>query len=220
VGVSLNNDIGNFSVAAPPAGFMSYDEDAPLVDRAKNGDRAAFDRLVGRHRDRLFKTILRITAHREDAEDAMQDALLRAYTRLEQFQGNARFSTWLVSIGVNEALSRLRARRKKLMSLDSSIELEDGVVFAEPQETRPDPEQMCANSELADHLGREIDTLPSSFRQVFHMRYVQELSTEEAARSLGISVTAVKSRLLRSRRYLQRHLAETWRHMSSGVREY
>jgi len=196
---------------------LDAEENTDLLECAKLGDVNAFIRLVGPYRRGLFSTILRITKHQEDAEDVMQEALLRAYMHIKTFRGESRFSTWLTRIAINQALMCLRARRRSMVSLDCIPLPEEDSFALDLPDSRPNPEQHCGNSELEMTLHRLINRLPSSFRIVFVMRYLHEWSTEETANTLGISVAATKTRLLRARRHLQRQLDQ--RHERVGKTE-
>jgi RNA polymerase sigma-70 factor, ECF subfamily len=188
---------------------LDAEENTDLLECAKLGDVNAFNRLVGPYRGGLFSSVLRITKHQEDAEDVMQEALLRAYTHINTFRGESRFSTWLTRIAINQALMCLRARRRSMVSLDHvPLPDEDSFTLDLP-DSRPNPEQHCGNSELEVILHRLINRLPSSFRIVFVMRYLHEWSTEETANTLGITVAATKTRLLRARRHLQQQLGQS-----------
>ncbi|WP_158792907.1 RNA polymerase sigma factor [Granulicella sp. L60] len=181
--------------------------DEVLVRQAKAGDMLAFESLVKQYNSRIFRTVYRITAHRQDAEDAMQDALFRAYYGLQQFQGNSSFCTWLTRIAINQALMCLRKRRSGgSMWLDPSIETEDGSVLLEIPEWRPDPEQETLKSEVTRMLHHAVGRLPQPSQRAFVMRYIEEFTTEEVAKELGISVAAVKSRVLRARRHLRERI--------------
>jgi RNA polymerase sigma-70 factor, ECF subfamily len=151
------------------------EENSDLLERAKLGDVNAFGRLVGPYERGLFLVILRITKHREDAEDVMQEALLRAYTNIKTFRGESRFNTWLTRIGINQALMCLRARRRPTISLDYVPPGEDSITLDLP-DSRPNPEQYCRDSEFELTLHRLINTLPSNFRSVVVTRYLQERS--------------------------------------------
>jgi RNA polymerase sigma-70 factor, ECF subfamily len=176
-----------------------------LLEYVKRGDLNAFVRLVRPYERGLFSVILRITKHQEDAEDVMQEALLRAYMHIKTFRGESRFSTWLTRIGINQALMCLRARRRSTISLDY-VPSDEDLITLDISDSGPNPEQSCGNAELQATLHRLINTLPSSFRTVFVLRYLQEWSVEETAKNLGISVASVKSRLFRARRHLQKQL--------------
>jgi RNA polymerase sigma-70 factor, ECF subfamily len=181
--------------------------DEVLVEQAKAGDLLAFESLVNQYNNKIFRTIYRITAHRQDAEDAMQEALFRAYRGLREFQGNSSFSTWLTRIAINQALMCLRKRRRGgSMWLDPSIETEDGSVLLKIPEWRSDPEQDALKSEAAGMLHHAVSRLPQPCQRAFVMRYIEEFTTEEVARELGLSVAAVKSRVLRARRHLRERI--------------
>jgi RNA polymerase sigma-70 factor, ECF subfamily len=182
-----------------------------LVAAAKSGDGAAFEELVNRYERKIFRLTMNITGNREDAEDAMQDAFLKSYAHLQSFQGDSRFYTWLVRIAANEALMRLRKRRPNQFSLDEPVEGEDDLMPREIEDWDPSPEQRYAQTEMQEILKDVIEKLEPDFRAVFVLRDVEELSTEETAQALGISVPAVKSRLLRARLKLRQKLNRYFR---------
>ena len=182
-------------------------EELQLVQAAKRGDISAFEQLVKRYDRNVFRIAQHITQNREDAEDVVQDAFLKAYQNLKQFQGNSKFYTWLVRIAVNEALMKLRKRKSsKTVSMDEDVETEDGSVPREIADWSPNPEQLFKQSELNEILTKTIQGLPAGFRTVFVLRDVEGLSTEETADMLGLSIPAVKSRLLRARLQLRDRL--------------
>jgi len=188
-----------------------------LVLAAKKGDLDAFSQLVKRYDRNVFRIAQHITHNDEDAQDVVQDAFLKAYTNLEQFQGNSKFYTWLVRIAVNEALMRLRKRRTdRTVSLDEDVETEEGSMPREVADWSPNPEQMYGTSELGDILKKTIQGLPPGFRTVFVLRDVEQLSTEETAEMLGLSVPAVKSRLLRARLQLRERLSRYFKSNRGG----
>jgi RNA polymerase sigma-70 factor, ECF subfamily len=197
-----------------PSSIAREDEHL-LVAAAKKGDTAAFEELVNRYESKIFRLTMNITGNREDAEDAMQDAFLKAYAHLEGFQGDSRFYTWLVRIAANEALMRLRKRRPGQFSLDEAIEGEDADFMPrELEDWRPSPEREYAQSEMHGILAGVIEKLEPEYRVVLVLRDLEELSTQETADVLGISVTAVKSRLLRARLKLRERLN---RHFRQGA---
>jgi RNA polymerase sigma-70 factor (ECF subfamily) len=184
--------------------------DVALVARARTGDVQAFEKLVNQYDRQVFRIAQHITQNREDAQDVVQDAFLKAYQKLDQFQGNSKFYTWLVRIAVNEALMRKR-RTGKMVSIDEDIQTEEGSVPRDLAEWRPNPEQQYGQSELAEILRKTINGLPPGFRVVFVLRDVEGLSTEETAETLGLSIPAVKSRLLRARLQLRERLSRYFR---------
>src|ERR1700748_2326009 len=139
--------------------------DILLVNRAREGDVEAFEKLVKQYDRQVFRIAQHITQNREDAEDVVQDAFLKAYEKLDQFQGNSKFYTWLVRIAVNESLMRLRKRRTgKMVSIDDDIETEEGSVPRDLADWSPNPEQNYSQSELAEILRKMIQGLPQGFR--------------------------------------------------------
>jgi RNA polymerase sigma-70 factor (ECF subfamily) len=194
------------------AGQNEQHPDVALVARVREGDIAAYDTLVHKYERQIFRIAQHITQNREDAEDVMQDAFLKAYEKLDQFQGNSKFYTWLVRIAVNESLMRLRKRRTgKMVSIDEDVETEEGSVPRDLADWAPNPEQNYTKAELAEILRKTIQGLPPGFRVVFVLRDVDGLSTEETAETLGLSIPAVKSRLLRARLQLRERLTRYFR---------
>src|SRR5512141_1271396 len=188
-----------------------------LVQAARQGDIGAFEELVKRYDRNVFRIANHITQNREDAEDVVQDAFLKAYQNLGQFQGQSKFYTWLVRIAVNEALMRLRRRRpERMVSLDEDIKTDEDSMPREVADWAPNPEQLYTQSELRDILTKTIQGLPSSFRTVFVLRDVEGLSTEETADALDLSIPAVKSRLLRARLQLRERLTKYFRKKRDG----
>jgi RNA polymerase sigma-70 factor (ECF subfamily) len=182
-------------------------DELQLVRAAKAGDVSAFEQLVKRYDRNVFRIANHITHSREDAEDVVQEAFLKAYSNLEKFQEQSKFYTWLVRIAVNEALMKLRKRRpERFVSLDEDVKTEDDSLPREVADWSPNPEQLYNQEELRDILSRTIQGLPPTFRTVFVLRDVEGLSTEETAEALDLSVPAVKSRLLRARLQLRERL--------------
>ena len=193
---------------------MVREDEHLLVNAAKGGDVAAFEELVNRYEGKILRLTRNITGNREDAEDAMQDAFLNAYAHLDGFQQDSRFYTWLVRIAANEALMRLRKRRPGQLSLDEPIEGDGDLMPRELEDWRPNPEREYAKAELQAQLGEVIEKLEPEFRIVLVLRDIEELSTQETAEALGISVPNVKSRLLRARLKLREKLN---RHFRQGA---
>lgn len=192
-------------------------QEMALVQAAKKGDVGAFEQLVKKYDRNIFRIAQHITHNREDAEDVLQDAFLKAYTNLGQFQGNSKFYTWLVRIAVNESLMRLRKRRRdNTVSLDEDVETDESSMPRDIPDWAPSPEQLYKQSELNDILSKTIQGLPASFRTVFVLRDVEGLSTEETAEMLNLSVPAVKSRLLRARLQLRERLSTYFNKRKAG----
>lgn len=184
------------------------ENEATLVADARAGNAEAFTTLVNQYDRNIYRLALNITGRPEDAEDVLQETFLKAYTNLKQFQGNSRFYTWLVRIAVNESLMKLRKRRSdRTISLDEPIVTDDNELLAqEIEDWGENPEQHYAQRELQEILSEALAGLEPVFRTVVVLRDVENLSTEETAALLNLSVSAVKSRLLRGRLKLRQRL--------------
>jgi RNA polymerase sigma-70 factor (ECF subfamily) len=201
------------TIAEPlPPENIEVHPDVDLVARTRAGDTSAFEQLVKQYERQIFRTANHITQNREDAEDITQDVFFKAFQKLDQFKGDSKFSTWLVRIAVNESLMRLRKRKtSKTVSMDQDVQTEEGSIPRDFAEWRPNPEQIYSQSELGDILRKTIAGLPPGFRTVFTLRDIENLSTEETAAALKLSVPAVKSRLLRARLQLRERLSRYFR---------
>jgi len=189
-----------------PASQAGEFEEAPLVAKARAGDAGAFTELVTRYDGKIFRLARHITQSQEDAEDILQETFLRAYQHLGDFQGNSKFYTWLVRIAVNQSLMKLRKRRSdRSVSLDETFDTGEDTVTREIA-VWDNPEQTYSREEIREILEKAIESLPPIFRTVFALRDIQELSTEETAVVLNLSVPAVKSRLMRARLRLREKL--------------
>ena len=195
--------------------------DEQLVELAQNGDDVAFPELVKRYSRRIFRVARNITNHDEDSEDVLQETFMKAYKHLATFQGNSKFYTWLVRIAMNEALMKLRKRRTgKLVSLDEELSTGEDTVIREIAVWEGNPEDTYSQEELRKLLDKTISSLPEGFRTVFVLRDVEELSTEETAETLGLSIPAVKSRLLRARLQLREKLTRVFKRKGENAFAY
>jgi RNA polymerase sigma-70 factor (ECF subfamily) len=176
--------------------------DEDIVSRILDGETPLFEILMRRHNQRIYRTARAILRDEREAEDVMQEAYVNAYTHLDQFDGRARFSTWLTKIAVYEALARAR-RRKRHESLDE-VAVE---TFTTPSSS-PDPEQQAFGRELGRLIESAVDGLGDGYREVFMLRQVEGLSTAETADVLGVSEDVVKTRFSRARHALQRDLLD------------
>lgn len=177
-------------------------DDMALVHACKEGDVNAFEQLVKRYDTRLFRIAQHVTHNREDAEDAVQEAFLKAFRNLSKFQEKSQFSTWLIRITVNESLMKLRKQR---YTREVPIE-KDPHEELEVMDWAPNPEQLYATVELRNILRSQLQELPASLKVAFVLRDIEGLSSEEAARVLQLSVDAVKARLWRARLKLRQLL--------------
>ncbi len=195
--------------------------DEHLVELAKSGDATAFPELVKRYSRRILRVARNITNHEEDSEDVLQETFMKAYTHLDGFQGNSKFYTWLVRIAMNEALMKLRKRKTgKLVSLDEELNTGDDTIVREIAVWEGNPEDTYSQAELREILDKTIASLPEGFRTVFMLRDVEELSTEETAEALELSIPAVKSRLLRARLQLREKLTRIFKSKGENAFAY
>ena len=160
-GTQFGGFLGTLSTPSPHrlSSTIVREDEHLLVAAARAGDAAAFEELVNRYEGKIFRLTRNITGNHEDAEDAMQDAFLKAYAHLQDFHGDSRFYTWLVRIAANEALMRLRKRRPNQFSLDEPIEGETDLFPRELEEWGPTPEQRYAQTEMKGIVGEVIDRL-------------------------------------------------------------
>jgi RNA polymerase sigma-70 factor (ECF subfamily) len=200
-----------------PTGF----DESVLVAQAKAGDQNAFSELVNRYERKIYRLAKNITRNDEDAEDVLQDAFLKAYTHLDNFKGDSKFYTWIVRIAVNEALMRLRKRKTdRTVPLDEPVELGEETVAREIAVWEDNPEAQYSQEEWRRILDEAVESLKPDFRTVFVLRDIEELSTEETAETLGISVPAVKSRLLRARLALRERLTRQFKRKGENLLGY
>ncbi len=193
----------------------SQNSETALVTQAQMGDEDAFTTLYNQHSQKVYRFALRLTGDRQEAEDVLQDAFLKAFVHLGEFRNEARFSTWLIRIACNEAFSRQRRlpASQKQVSLDSTAEFGgERQLRRDIQAHQGNAEEACRRLELQTILSRMMQKLSPSMRIVLSLRYEQDLSTKATAKLLGISIPAVKTRLLRARLAARKAL-----HQYSGV---
>jgi len=192
--------------------FVSDDPDFEIVARVQNGDADAFEELVRKHGRRVYRSLLGILGKPDEAEDALQDAFLKAFQHLSNFERRSRFSTWLVRIAINTGLQRVRSR-KEFDSLD-----EDDEKFR-PRNIQPwsdTPEEFYSREELRRLVEREVMKLPAKYRVALMLRDLEELSTEEAAAALGLGVPGLKARVLRGRLMLRESMVQYFSKAGAG----
>ncbi len=197
-----------------------FDESA-LVAKAREGDTAAYNQLMNRYSPKIYRLAKHITQHEEDAEDVLQETFLKAFEHLGDFQGQSKFYTWIVRIAVNESLMKLRKRKSdRTVPLDEPLDTGEDTVVREIAVWDENPEQQYSREELGQILDEAVQSLRPVFRTVFVLRDIEELSTEETAEALGISVPAVKSRLLRARLQLREKLTRFFKRKGDDVFAY
>lgn len=190
------------SAAVLPERVNQPDEE--VVQQVLAGNTAIFELLMRRYNERLYRVARAITRDDREAEDVMQQAYVNAFANLRQFNGQARFATWLTRIAINEALARVR-RRGRYEPFDDE---RSGVESCMRTNSAPDPERQAFTGQLRELLEWAIDGLPNGAREVFVLREVEGLNTAETAESLGVSEDVVKTRLSRARAALRRALFE------------
>jgi RNA polymerase sigma-70 factor (ECF subfamily) len=190
------------------------DADADLVAKAQAGELKAFDVLIRRHSQLIYRALAAILGNPDDAEDSMQDAFLKAFKYIGGFQGRSKFSTWLVSIARNTALERLRGRKNEESLDEGTFDDDRNFRPRQVQAWQDNPEQTYSRSEMRQLVERGIMGLPAKYRVVVMLRDVEQLSTEEVARQLGLSVPAVKIQLLRGRLMLREWLSPHFANVS------
>jgi RNA polymerase sigma-70 factor (ECF subfamily) len=192
--------------ALAPAG-LPEDPDAGLVARVRAGALEAFEELVRRHHRRIYHVLVGMLGDADESRDAVQDTFLKAFEHLGEFQGRSRFVTWLARIAHNTGIERLR-RREILESLDDGLgEGEERFAPRLVQAWQEDPEQLYAGAEIRALVEREVMRLPMKYRVVVILRDIEQLSSEEAAAALGLSIPGLKARLLRGRLMLREALS-------------
>lgn len=202
-------------------GQTSEFDEAALVAEAQQGGVEAFTELVNRYERNIFRLARHITQNPEDAEDVLQETFMKAYEHLVDFQGNSKFYTWLVRIAVNQSLMKLRKRKT-----DASVSLDEPFDTGEESLTReiavwdPNPELTYSREEMREILEKAVESLPPVFRAVFVLRDIEELSTEETAALLSLSIPAVKSRLLRARLRLREKLTRYFKRKGEDLFGY
>ena len=176
--------------------------DEVLIDRARTGDMLACEVLMRRYNRRLYRVIRSVLRTGSDVEDAMQDTYVAVLCNLEQFKGRAQFGTWLLKIGTNTALRRMR-QRMRVLQLDDLPDLDDLEPPDFAAEAGHTPEQQVSNNEIIAIVEGAIDRLPYDYRQVFMLRTIEGLDTTETAAVLGLGENAVRQRQHRAREMLQ-----------------
>lgn len=206
--------------ATAPKPADSSPSDADLARRIVEGDQHAFELLMRRHNRPLYRTARSILKDDAEAEDALQDAYLQAYRAMDRYRGESSLSTWLTRIVVNEAIARSRktTRRAEIIRLDGDTGPEITDMGADMDDTTIEqPEQAAIRAQARSLLERKIDALPDTFRTVFVLRAVEEMSVEETATCLGIPDATVRTRFFRARSMLRESLSREFDMAIDGV---
>jgi len=210
--VFTSKDLYRFAVQVRPISDVVApdDPDAELVRQTQSGNKAAFEELVRRHNRRIFGTLAGMVGDLDDARDASQEAFLKAFENIRRFEGRSKFSTWLTSIAVNTATEMLR-RRKPTESLDDAT-IEDDFRPRQVQQWARDPEDLLSATQRNALVREAVSRLPYKYRVAVLLRDISQFSTEDAAATLGLSVPALKARVLRGRLMLRESLAVHFTH--------
>jgi RNA polymerase sigma-70 factor (ECF subfamily) len=191
-----------------PATAPSREAEYALIERILRGEKELFYQLVRPYERRVYVMAFAVLRNEADAQDATQDALFKAFKHLSQFRSEARFSTWLIQVTLNEARMRLRKNHLEIMRPIEEVEQEDGSYTPRDfTDWREIPSEALERKQVREMLVKALASLAQKYREVFVLRDVQHMSTEEAAEVLGISPGAVKTRLLRARLMLRDFLA-------------
>ena len=177
--------------------------DDEVVARVLAGETALYEIIMRRYNQRLYRVVISILRDSDETQDVMQEAYVRAYQHLSQFEGRAAFSTWLTRIAVHEALARLK-KRERMQPFDSDFDMRE--ISVNPATPALDPEQVASKAELSGMLEEAVLALPEQYRSVLMMRDVEEMSTSETAAALSLSEENVKVRLHRGRAMVRREL--------------
>jgi RNA polymerase sigma-70 factor (ECF subfamily) len=201
--MNMTVDSAEFAVTAVAS------DDLDLVHASKNGDVAAFEQLVKRYDRKLLRIAQSVTHNREDSQDAVQEAFLKAFQNLGEFREESKFSTWLIRITVNQSLMKLRKQHAtREGSLDEDFQAEGDTLPIEVSDWAPNPEQLYWASELRDILIKCLEELRPILRTVFVLRDIEGLTIDQTAEVLDVSHTAVKARLWRARLQLREGLTK------------
>lgn len=193
--------------------------DETLIARIRAGDTSGYETLLRRYNRRLFRVTRSILRDDDDAQDAMQEAYVRAFTHLDDYHTAGNFGAWLTRIAVNEALMKKR-RDKRYASRDTTLLHDEDDSMAQTPSPNPSTEDQAASGELRHLIEAAVDRLPEGFRTVFVLRAVEQLSTEETASCLGIPAATVKTRFHRARGLMQQALTQQMEAAGPGAFDF
>ncbi len=216
----MNDLESHDGLPSQPTSLPTQASDEILVERARARNEVAFEELISRHEDKLYRLAMRFVRNDTDAQEILQDALLSAWRNLPTFKGRAQFGSWMYRVTVNAALMLLRSRNRHPEITVDDVEptvlnqaIADGGQFIRANaDWSRRPDEQLQSEELRKHIQTSVDSLPDGLRMVFLLRDVEELSTEDTAEMLGLSVPAVKTRLHRSRLVLRKAIGHYFAH--------
>ena len=208
--VELMSAIDLANGTSSSANRLVAEEDALLVSAAQARDTRAFELLVERHERRIFLMAQRMTRNREDAEDVVQQSFQKAFVHLRKFEGKSLFATWLTRIAINEALMLMRRKRgSHEVPIEESSTKTESALPLDFRDSAPNPEDSCLDREQEQILSAALNKLRPGIRKAIELRVLDELSTVETALVMGVSVAAVKGRVLHGRRKLRKALSQS-----------
>ncbi len=190
----------------------SREEDSRLIHKALAGDHSAFRRLMDKYHDPIYSFVWKMVHDRSQVEDLTQEAFIKAFASLKNFNEEYAFSTWLYKIATNNCIDYIRKRKLLTFSIDKPIESKDGVYSFEIPDHSNAADRDIIASQRSAFLGQAIQRLPEKYRKVIHLRHVEERSYEEIAKALKLPVGTVKAHIFRAREMLYKHLKGKIRH--------
>jgi len=210
--MSVETTVANvFAGAVSVAGTVTLTE-AQLIERCKAGDSLAFDELISAHQDRVFNTAFRLMGNYEEALDLTQEVFLNCFRKIENFKGDSALSTWLYRITVNTAKNRWKYQQSRglnrMTSMDAPMDADDEERVKQFPDSQPTPRKVATDREAMAYFEKQLDHLNEEHREVLVLRYMEELSYEEIADILGLSLGTVKSRIHRARNELRDVMVE------------
>ncbi len=184
--------------------------DLTLIDAAIKGDQSAYAELMGKYRESIYFTMLKMVNNTDDADDLTIEAFGKAFNRLEQYTPNYAFSTWLFKIASNNCIDFIRKKRIKVTSMDSGVTTDDGeVLFFDAESNTLDPEETIMHKQKVVHMRELVNKLKPRYRILVEKRYFEELSYEEISEELNLPLGTVKAQLFRARDFLANMMEKT-----------
>jgi RNA polymerase sigma factor (sigma-70 family) len=180
--------------------------DAEVVERVLHGEKELYELLMRRHNQKLYRTIRCYLKRETEAEDAMQDTYLKAYEKLHQFRNDSQFSTWLIRIGINTALGKLRENKRSAPAATLEDILDNNLILQLPEPSQMNPEKIAIQEELKRLLEKAVDSLPEKYRVIYVLREMEDMPISEISQCLELSENNVKVRIHRARALLKENL--------------
>lgn len=180
-----------------------------LIKKAVEGDEAAYKKLMENYRGAIYNLLYKMVRNREETEDLVQEAFMKAFKALPSFNEEYAFSTWLYKIAINNCIDHMRKKRLKTYSINKPVRSKDGELNREFPDTSMSPDKKVLSDERSNIIGAAIDELPENYRTAILLRHKEERSYEEIAEILDIPLGTVKARIFRAREMLKKKLKDT-----------